>query len=353
MRRAYGRPGAWQEFGDRRHRCHCPALRPAARVLVPDHHGRHRSRRTYGTTASGGRARSKHAMNAERRTPVTVIGLGNMGAALATALLERGHETTVWNRTPAKAAALAARGARVAATPAEAVASSDLVIACVLDHDALHTVVDPVVAALAGRTLVNLTTGSPEQAEEFAAWAASHGVDYLDGAVMTTPPGVGSPEMMFLYSGLRSAFDTHRPALEALGDPLFLGEGAGLASLYDVALLGLMWAAFGGWLHGTALVGADGAKATEFAPLALRWLGGAVNAFITRYAAQVDEGRYPGDDATVDVQIAAIDHLIHAAADRGVDNALPRLLKATMERTHAAGHGGDSFASVIEVLRKP
>ncbi|MCI3928939.1 NAD(P)-dependent oxidoreductase [Streptomyces sp. AN091965] len=290
-------------------------------------------------------------MNAEHRTPVTVIGLGNMGAALAAALLERGHETTVWNRTPAKAEALAARGARVAATPTEAVAASGLVIACVLDYDALHAVVDPAAATLAGRTLVNLTTGSPEQAREFAAWAAERGVDYLDGAVMTTPPGVGSPEMMFLYSGPRTAFDAHRPALEALGDPLFLGEDAGFAPLYDVALLGLMWAAFGGWLHGTAVVGADGAKATEFAPLALRWLGGAVGGFITRYAAQVEEGSYPGDDATVDVQIAAIDHLVHAAADRGVDTALPELLKAFMERTRAAGHGGDSFASVIEVLR--
>ncbi|WP_172384332.1 NAD(P)-dependent oxidoreductase [Streptomyces sp. MNP-20] len=291
-------------------------------------------------------------MNAERRTPVTVIGLGNMGAALAAALLERGHETTVWNRTPAKAQALAARGARVAATPTEAVAASELVIACVLDYDALHAVLDPAAATLAGRTLVNLTTGSPEQAREFAAWAAERGVAYLDGAVMTTPPGVGSPEMMFLYSGPRAAFDAHRSVLEALGDPLFLGEDAGFAPLYDVALLGLMWAAFGGWLHGTALVGADGAKATEFAPLALRWLGGAVSGFITRYAAQVEDGSYPGDDATVDVQITAIDHLIHAAADRGVDSALPELLKAFMERTHAAGHGGDSFASVIEVLRK-
>ncbi|WP_282792598.1 NAD(P)-binding domain-containing protein [Streptomyces sp. CC224B] len=291
-------------------------------------------------------------MNAERRTPVTVLGLGNMGAALAAAFLERGHATTVWNRTAHKAEASAARGARVAATPEEAVAAADLVVACVLDYDALHEVVDPVAATLAGRTLVNLTTGSPEQARDFAAWAADRGIAYLDGAVMTTPPGVGSPEMMFLYSGAREAFDARASALEALGDPLYLGEDAGLASLYDVALLGLMWASFGGWLHGTALVGADGAKAADFGRLAVRWLGGAVSGFITRYAAQVDDGRYPGDDATVDVQIAAIGHLIHAAADRGVDNALPELLKAAMERTSAAGHGADSFASVIEVLKK-
>ncbi|WP_306333796.1 NAD(P)-dependent oxidoreductase [Streptomyces sp. KL118A] len=288
-------------------------------------------------------------------TPVTVIGLGLMGSALAAALLDAGHPTTVWNRSPEKAKPLADRGAHVAATPEDAVAASGLVIACVLDYDALHTVLDPVAeaGALAGKSLVNLTSGSPEQADEMARWAASHGADYLDGGIMTTPPGVGSPEMMFLYSGPEAVFEAHRTPLAALGDPLHLGTEPGLASLYDSALLGLMWASFTGWLHGTALVTSEGtaASAEAFTRIALRWLNGAVSGFLTTYAPQVDAARYPGDDATVDVQIAAIDHLIHAARARGIDNALPELLKATMERAAAAGHGGDSYASVVEVLR--
>ncbi|MER6911806.1 NAD(P)-binding domain-containing protein [Streptomyces sp. NPDC000594] len=283
---------------------------------------------------------------------VTVIGLGSMGSALAAVLLEHGHPTTVWNRSPEKARPLVERGARLAATPAEAIAASDLVIACVLDHDALHTILDPVAGSLAGRALVNLTSGSPEQAREALAWAKGHGADYLDGAVMTTPPGVGDPTRMFLYSGPEEVFARHRPALARLGDPLHLGTDPGLASLYDAALLGLMWSTLTGWLHGTALVGAEGATATEFTPLALRWLT-AVSGFMTTYAPQVDAGKYPGDDATVDVQIATIDHLLHAAAARGVDTALPELLKATMERVKGLGHGSDSYASVIEALRAP
>ncbi|MBV2367069.1 hypothetical protein ACFPZ0_10780 [Streptomonospora nanhaiensis] len=70
-------------------------------------------------------------------------------------------------------------------------------------------------------------------------------------------------------------------------------------------------------------------------------------------ASQVDAGRYPGDDATVDVQIAAVDHLVHAARTRGIDTGLPELLKGLMERAAAAGHGADSFAGVVEVLRAP
>ncbi|MEU9675591.1 NAD(P)-binding domain-containing protein [Streptomyces parvus] len=285
------------------------------------------------------------------RTAVTVIGLGQMGSALAAALLDRGHPITVWNRSAEKAQSLVARGARQAATPEEAVAASPLIIVCVLDYDALHATLDPAAGSLAGKSLVNLTSGSPEQAEEAAAWARSHAADYLDGAILTTPPGVGSPEMMFLYSGSPTVLDAHRPALEALGDPLHLGAEPGLASLYDAALLGLMWSTMTGWLHGTALVGAERIEAKAFTPVAVRWLS-AVTGFMTTYATQVDAGHYPGDDATVDVQIATIDHLLHAAAARGLDNALPELLKSTMERTRDAGHGSSSYASVIEVLRK-
>jgi 3-hydroxyisobutyrate dehydrogenase-like beta-hydroxyacid dehydrogenase len=290
-------------------------------------------------------------MNAEQ-TAVTVIGLGSMGSALAAALLDRGHPTTVWNRSAHKAQTLVERGARQAATCEEAIAASPLTIVCVLDYEALHTILDPVAGTLAGKVLVNLTSGSPEQAHEADAWARSHSADYLDGAIMTTPPGVGRSEMMFLYSGSPAAFGAHRPTLATLGDPLHLGVDPGLASLYDVALLGLMWSTMTGWLHGTALVGAEKTEATTFTPIAVRWLT-AVAGFLTTYASQVDAGRYPGDDATVDVQITAIDHLIHAAAARGLDNALPELLKVTMERAKAAGHGSDSYASVIEVLKSP
>ncbi|KAA6215567.1 NAD(P)-dependent oxidoreductase [Streptomyces filamentosus] len=283
---------------------------------------------------------------------VTVIGLGSMGSALAAVLLKRGHGTTVWNRSADKARPLADRGALLAATPEEAIAASPLIIACVLDYEVLHAVLDPVAGSLAGKVLVNLSSGSPEQADEAAAWARSHGADYLDGAIMTTPPGVGSPEMMFLYSGSGAAFEAHRPTLGALGDPLYLGADPGLASLYDVALLGLMWSTMTGWLHGTALVGAEKTPATSFTPVAIRWLT-AVSGFLATYAPQVDAGHYPGDDATIDVQLATIDHLLHAAAARGIDNALPELLKSAMERAKAAGHGSDSYASVIEVLKNP
>ncbi|WP_370414314.1 NAD(P)-dependent oxidoreductase [Streptomyces fradiae] len=289
--------------------------------------------------------------NAGDKQNVTVIGLGRMGTALAAAFLDAGHPTTVFNRSPGKAEPLVARGARRAATVAEAVAASELVVVCVLDYPAVRALLDPVAAALRGKTLVNLTSGSPEQARAEAEWAAGHGIGYLDGGVMTTPPGIGDSANMILYAGAPELLATHRPALAVLGDPVDLGPDAGLASLYDAGLLGLMWSVFGGWLHATALTGADGVRAEDFTAIAVRWLR-TVAWFLTSYAGQIDAGEYPGDDATLDIQAVAIGHLLHAAEARGVDNRLPELHLAMMKDAVAAGHGADSYARIIEAFRK-
>ncbi|GAB7185455.1 NAD(P)-binding domain-containing protein [Kitasatospora sp. Ki12] len=283
---------------------------------------------------------------------VTVLGLGAMGTALADAFLAAGHPTTVWNRTAAKAEPLVARGAVAAASPQAAVTAHQLIVACVLDYDTLRAVLSGQEAALAGRTLVNLTSGSPEQARELADWAAGIGLAYLDGAIMITPPGIGGPDAVLLYSGAPDVLARHRVTLAALGEPVDLGPDAGIAGLYDTALLGLMWSVLSGWLHGAALVGADGVQAADFTPVATRWLSGAVVGFIGRYAAQLDARTYPGDDASLDIHLAAMDHLLHASRARGVDTALPEVFADQARRAIAAGHGADSYARLIEVIEK-
>ncbi|GFE18003.1 hypothetical protein Sgleb_60500 [Streptomyces glebosus] len=89
------------------------------------------------------------------RTPVTVLGLGAMGSALAGAFVRAGHPTTVWNRTPGKADPLVARGAVRADTVAEAVAASPLVIVWVVDYAAAREILEPAGPGLSGRVLVH------------------------------------------------------------------------------------------------------------------------------------------------------------------------------------------------------
>src|ERR1043165_1954893 len=89
---------------------------------------------------------------------VTFLGLGEMGGALAAAALDAGYAVTVWNRSSGRADAVAARGAARPDSIEGAVPPTDLVIACLFDADSVHQTLDPVVATLRGRTLVNVTT---------------------------------------------------------------------------------------------------------------------------------------------------------------------------------------------------
>lgn len=273
---------------------------------------------------------------------IAVLGLGQMGSALAAAFLNAGHRVTVWNRTEAKTAPLVAQGAHAASSALEAQRSAPVVVACVLDYPALTEILDPELPGI----LVNLTSGSPEQAREMA----QRGLRYVDGGIMTTPPGIGDQRSMILYSGDQNAFGQAKSLLSALAEPVNLGADPGLAALYDTALLGIMWATLTGWLHAGALVTADGATAQHFTPLATRWLG-SVAGFISTYAEQVDAGDYPGSDATLDVHLATLDHLVHASEVRKIDPALPRLFHDYARQAVEAGHGTDGWARIIELLR--
>ncbi|HEX8868242.1 MAG TPA: NAD(P)-dependent oxidoreductase, partial [Lentzea sp.] len=176
------------------------------------------------------------------------------------------------------------------------------------------------------------------------------GPRYVDGGIMTTPPGIGDQRSMILYSGDQQAFAEARDLLSALAEPVNLGADPGLAALYDTALLGIMWATLTGWLHASALVKADGATAEHFTPLATRWLG-PVAGFIGTYAEQVDNGSYPGTDATLDVHLATLGHLVHASEVRKIDATLPRLFHDYARQAVEAGHGADGWARIVELLQ--
>jgi 3-hydroxyisobutyrate dehydrogenase-like beta-hydroxyacid dehydrogenase len=164
----------------------------------------------------------------ERRTPVTVVGLGAMSSALAGSFLERGRATTVWNRSAGKADAPVARGATRAAIVADTVAAGGLVVVCLLGYEIVRGVLHPLSHALSGRILVDLTNGTPQQAREKTAWAAEHGAQYLDGGTMAVPPTIESPEAMILRSRSWDEFESHQKDLDALGTSVYLGADPGL-----------------------------------------------------------------------------------------------------------------------------
>ncbi|WP_052423270.1 NAD(P)-dependent oxidoreductase [Nonomuraea candida] len=290
----------------------------------------------------------------QNSTAVTVMGLGPMGSVLAETFLGKGQSVTVWNRTAGKADALVAKGAHRAATVAEAVAASPVTIACLNDYATLHQVLDSAGGALQGRTLVNLTSGTPAEARAATDWASEHALGYLDGAIMVPPPLVGQPGSVFLYAGPREAFDRHRATLELLGDPRHLGADPGLAVLFNTAMLEMMYTTLNGFLHGAALVGSAGVPAAEFAELALGWFMPVVlnPASLATQAPSLDEGAYPGDLGTMRMNLNALEHILRTSVEQGVHSDQPRLMKDLAERAIAQGHGAENYFSMFEIFKK-
>lgn len=285
------------------------------------------------------------------RASVTVIGLGLMGSALAGAFLAAGHRTVVWNRTRRKADALAAQGAEVAATVEAALTAGPLVVACVSTYEALRELLAPEAASLRGRTLVNLTSGSPEQAREMAAWAEERGIGYLDGAIMATPQMVATPAAVLLYSGTSAGFHDHEAVLSGLGEGRYLGDDAGLAAVHDSALLGMMYAAQYGVVHAMALVSAAGVSATSFLSLAQSWYS-ATGGFMPDLAREVETANYTTDVATLEVDSAALGHIVHASHAAGLDARVFDAIQAVAGAAVRDGHGQGSFSAIVEVLRR-
>lgn len=282
-------------------------------------------------------------------TKVTVLGLGAMGSAIARTFVDRGYRTTVWNRTASRSAPLVEAGAVAAATAAEAVAASPLVVVCVLDGAAVDAVLGSIDGAVAGKVLVNLTSGTPGQARANERWARERGAEYLDGKVLGDPPYVGTPDVLFPFSGSRSAFGAHAPTLRVLGSTTYHGEDAGAAAVEFLAQVAVGYEFLIGFLHALRLIRTEGGDVVEFAERVAGTTAG-YPGLLTSIGKAVDSGEYAPDLGPLDVQAALMDDLISHRESLGVEAVRMREVKELMDRRIAAGHGGQGFSSLFELL---
>ncbi len=287
---------------------------------------------------------------------MSVIGLGLMGQALARTFLKAGHSTTVWNRTPSKAAQLISEGAQLAPSVSAALKAGSLVIVCVTDYSALYELLGAEEvrdgAGLDGATLLNLTSGSSAQAREAARWAEQRGARYLDGAIMAIPSALGTADAVILHSGPQEVFAEHEQTLGALGTVAHLGADHGLASLYDGAGLAMMWSVLNAWLQGAAMLKTAGVDAATYAPFA-RQMAAGVAEWLPGYAEQIDSGFFPAEVAALETDARSMEHLIEESEALGVNAELPKLLKSMADRAIAAGHGGEQYPVLIEEFGRP
>jgi 3-hydroxyisobutyrate dehydrogenase len=165
---------------------------------------------------------------------VALLGLGVMGAGMASNWLAKGFALSVFNRTPARAEALAAKGARVAATPREAAGGADFIFAMVADDAASRSVWLGADGALEGAkrgaVAVESSTLTPDWVRELARHAEAMGCGFLDAPVGGSRQAAESGDLRFFAGGEPATFEAARPALSAVGSKLDLlgpvGAGA-------------------------------------------------------------------------------------------------------------------------------
>lgn len=278
-----------------------------------------------------------------------IVGTGALGSALAAAGLDHGVATSVWNRTPSKARALADRGATLQPTVTDLVDSVGVVVITVSTYADVRSLLAEVGSDLRGRTIVSLSSGTPSDAVALADEVHRRGGRYLDGAAMGGTRLVGDPSATFFYSGDQDAFTEHREVLAAFGNPLFLGAEPGTASAYDTALLGMILGFLTAAYQARALLDRQGIDTERF-PSAVRDYWPFVIDLFDRHEAQIRTGSITADDGTVDVYVDAVRHVIDTGASLGIDTSLAEAISDLLRRTSDNGHGADGLPYLAETI---
>lgn len=281
---------------------------------------------------------------------VSVLGLGPMGQALAGALVAADHRTTVWNRTPAKADPMLARGAVWADTPAAAVAASDVTLVNVVDHAVVDAVLGDAGDAMAGRVIVGLSSDIPDASHRTAELVAARGGRYLDGAIMTPTDTIGTPSASILFAGPLDIFDAHRPVFDALATSTWVGVDIGRAAAFDMALLDLFWTSVSGFVHALAVAGSNGIAPTELLPHA-NGIAAILPPIFGEIAERVEAGRHDDASAPVSSVAASVRHLIAASHAAGFDAAALEAFRDYVDVAVEAGHGADEISRIAPVRR--
>jgi 3-hydroxyisobutyrate dehydrogenase len=166
------------------------------------------------------------------------IGLGNLGVQLAASLLREGFSLTVHDRNRAAAEPLLAGGAKWAASPRELAVQCDAVITCLPSpavSEAVLTGTDGILAGLKrGGCWIEMSTLGREEILSLAARAAERGVDVLESPVTGGVHKAASGEITILAGGPPALFETHKPALAAMGGEIFHMGPLGSAALIKV-----------------------------------------------------------------------------------------------------------------------
>ena len=279
---------------------------------------------------------------------ITVIGLGLMGAALARAIQRAGHDLTVWNRSPAKMQPFLDDAVAGAPDLASAITASPVILICIDNYAVTHTMLQPdeIAPLLAGRTVVQLSTGTPKEAREASGWMTARGVAYLDGAILCGPEAIATDDAQILLSGGEAAYQRAGKLLQCLGGTVrYLGTNTGAASALDLAWLTTCYGQFIAIMHAANLCKSEDAGMDDFISLFPD------NPDIRHYARVIHEQSFHECTATLQVWGAALQRIRQQGIDAGISTEIPDFVAGFFDKAVDAGLGEENVMALVKVLQ--
>lgn len=278
---------------------------------------------------------------------VAVLGTGIMGAGMAANLVRSGADTTVWNRTRAKAAAI--DGARVADSPADAVTGADAVITMLFDADSVAVpMVEALPAMRAGAVWAQMATVGIEGTGRLVELAEQHGVGFVDAPVLGTRQPAEQGALVILASGDRALEPAVAPAFDAVGSKTrWVSEQAGASSRLKLAVNAWVQTITVATAQSVALARALGVDPQEF----LDTIEG--SATDCRYAhlkgGAMIAGEFPAafglDGAVKDSGL-----IVDAMRGAGIPSVLMDAVLDRFRQAADAGHQAEDMAAVIHAF---
>ncbi len=273
---------------------------------------------------------------------VAVIGTGIMGAGIAGSLAREGHEVVVWNRTAARAEAVAGDGVTAAGSVAEAVSGSDAVVTVLFDTDAVLAVTGEIVRALGPDAVwIQASTVGPDGARRIAEAA---GGQIVDAPVLGTKKPAQEGALVVLASGPTALLEKAQPVFDAIGSrTVVAGDVVGQASALKLATnswVGLITAGAAQSLALGQALGLDPGLVLE----AIKG-GPADSPYLQLKGAAMVEGDWTTSFA-VDGVVKDLGLMIDAAEDADFPSDLLRTVRGLFETASVEGHGADDMAAV-------
>jgi 3-hydroxyisobutyrate dehydrogenase len=286
-------------------------------------------------------------------TRIAFLGLGIMGTGMTRRLLGAGFSVAVYNRNPAKSAAVVADGAREAASPRAAAAGADIIFSMVADDVASRSMWLGEEGALAGAgknaVIVECSTLTVAWVTELAQTVAATGREFLDAPVTGSKNAAAAGELNFLVGGSDAGLEKIRPAFRAMGRTVThlgpAGSGA-FVKLVNNFVAGVHVAAIAEAYAMIQRSNLDPAKA--LAILADGSVGSPVTKMVAgRMAAADFAPHFP-----LKLMAKDLGYAIGEASARGQTLATATTARECFRAAIALGHGDKDMAAVVLPMRE-